>query len=141
MIGFFWSTVLLWHTTFLVNSAAHVFGRRRYDTTDTSRNSLIIALLTGGEGWHNNHHHYQASARQGFFWWEIDFTYYGLKVMSWFGIVKDLKAPPARILHPAPSPKKSSSPPSALSPVVRDVSRWRVLRALVARSSSGRVSR
>ena len=65
VVGFFASTVLLWHTTFLVNSAAHVFGRRRYDTSDTSRNSLIIALLTGGEGWHNNHHHYQASARQG----------------------------------------------------------------------------
>src|SRR4051794_32320284 len=102
VVGFFWSTVLLWHTTFLVNSAAHVFGRRRYDTEDTSRNSLLIALVTGGEGWHNNHHHYQASARQGFFWWEVDFTYYGLKAMSWIGIVKDLKAPPARILRPEP---------------------------------------
>ena len=84
-----------------------VFGRRRYDTSDTSRNSLLIALLTGGEGWHNNHHHYQASARQGFFWWEIDPTYYGLKVMSWFGIVKDLKAPPARVLRPdQPEPER-----------------------------------
>jgi stearoyl-CoA desaturase (delta-9 desaturase) len=92
--------VLLWHSTFLVNSAAHVFGKRRYETTDTSRNSLIIALLTGGEGWHNNHHHYQASARQGFFWWEIDPTWYVLKAMSWVGIVHDLKSPPARILHP-----------------------------------------
>ncbi|MGZ6906951.1 MAG: acyl-CoA desaturase [Acidimicrobiia bacterium] len=100
VVGFFCSTVLLWHTTFLVNSAAHVFGRRRYDTTDTSRNSFLIALLTGGEGWHNNHHHYQASARQGFFWWEVDPTYYVLKMMSWVGIVKDLKSPPARILHP-----------------------------------------
>jgi stearoyl-CoA desaturase (delta-9 desaturase) len=106
VVGFFWSTVLLWHTTFLVNSASHVFGRRRYETTDTSRNSFLIALVTGGEGWHNNHHHYQASARQGFFWWEIDFTYYGLKVMSWFGIVKDLKAPPARILRPGPETEK-----------------------------------
>ena len=100
VVGFFWSTVLLWHTTFLVNSAAHVFGRRRYETADTSRNSLVIALLTGGEGWHNNHHHYQASARQGFFWWEIDPTYYGLVAMSWVGIVKDLKRPPARVLRP-----------------------------------------
>jgi len=105
VVGFFWSTVLLWHTTFLVNSAAHVFGRRRYETTDTSRNSFLIALVTGGEGWHNNHHHYQASARQGFFWWEVDFTYYVLKAMSWVGIVKDLKAPPARILHPGPDPE------------------------------------
>ena len=100
VVGFVWSTVLLWHSTFLVNSAAHVFGRRRYDTTDTSRNSMLIALVTGGEGWHNNHHHYQASARQGFFWWEIDMTYYVLKAMSWVGIVKDLKLPPTRVLRP-----------------------------------------
>ena len=100
VVGFFASTVLLWHTTFLVNSAAHVFGRRRYETTDTSRNSLLIALLTGGEGWHNNHHHYQASARQGFFWWEVDTTYYGLKVLSWLGIVKDLRKPPDRVRFP-----------------------------------------
>ena len=100
VVGFVWSTVFLWHSTFLVNSAAHVFGRRRYDTTDTSRNSMLIALVTGGEGWHNNHHHYQASARQGFFWWEIDMTYYVLKAMSWVGIVKDLKLPPTRVLRP-----------------------------------------
>ena len=100
VVGFFWSTVLLWHSTFLVNSAAHVFGKRRYETDDTSRNSLLIALLTGGEGWHNNHHHYQASVRQGFFWWEIDPTYYVLKAMSWVGIVKDMKSPPDRVLRP-----------------------------------------
>jgi stearoyl-CoA desaturase (Delta-9 desaturase) len=100
VVGFFCSTVLLWHTTFLVNSAAHVFGKRRYDTSDTSRNSLIIALLTWGEGWHNNHHHYQASCRQGFFWWEVDFTFYGLKALSWVGIVKDMKSPPGRVLYP-----------------------------------------
>jgi stearoyl-CoA desaturase (delta-9 desaturase) len=105
VVGFFWSTVLLWHTTFLVNSAAHVFGRRRYETTDTSRNSFLIALVTGGEGWHNNHHHYQASARQGFFWWEVDFTFYILKMLSWVGIVKDLKAPPARVLRPGTDPE------------------------------------
>ena len=101
IVGFFWSTVLLWHGTFTVNSLAHVMGRRRYATTDTSRNSALIAAVTGGEGWHNNHHHYQASARNGFFWWEYDPTYYGLKVLSWFRIVRDLKVPPARILHDA----------------------------------------
>ncbi len=100
VVGFFWSTVLLWHSTFLVNSAAHVFGKRRYETEDTSRNSLLIALLTGGEGWHNNHHHYQASARQGFFWWEIDTTWYVLLALSRVGIVRDLKTPPARVLSP-----------------------------------------
>jgi len=105
VVGFFWSTVLLWHSTFTVNSVAHVFGRRRYDTTDTSRNSLLVALLTGGEGWHNNHHHYPSSARQGFFWWEIDITYYGLKMLSWVGIVKDLRRPPERVLRPQPEPE------------------------------------
>jgi stearoyl-CoA desaturase (delta-9 desaturase) len=115
VVGFFWSTVLLWHTTFLVNSAAHVFGRRRYETSDTSRNSLIIALLTGGEGWHNNHHHYQGSCRQGFFWYEIDPTWYVLKAMSWVGIVKDMKSPPRRVLHPEPLPEPE--PERELEPV------------------------
>jgi stearoyl-CoA desaturase (delta-9 desaturase) len=98
IVGFYWSTVLLWHGTFTVNSLAHVMGRRRYATTDTSRNSALIALWTGGEGWHNNHHYFQASARNGFFWWEYDPTYYGLKVLSWFRIVRDLKVPPERVL-------------------------------------------
>jgi hypothetical protein len=81
----------------LVNSLAHVMGRRRYATTDTSRNSALIAFLTMGEGWHNNHHYYQASARQGFFWWEFDVSYYILKSLSWVGVVRDLKEPPARV--------------------------------------------
>ena len=93
LIGFFLSTVLVWHATFLVNSLAHVIGRRRYATEDTSKNSAIIAVLTMGEGWHNNHHYYQASARQGFFWWEWDPSYYILKGLSFVGIVKDLKRP------------------------------------------------
>jgi stearoyl-CoA desaturase (delta-9 desaturase) len=98
VVGFFLSTVLLWHGTFIVNSVAHVFGRRRYATDDTSRNSLLVALATGGEGWHNNHHHYQASARQGFFWWEIDTTWYVLRMLSWLGIVRGLRTPPERVL-------------------------------------------
>jgi stearoyl-CoA desaturase (Delta-9 desaturase) len=97
LIGFFLSTVLLWHATFTVNSLAHVMGRRRYATEDTSRNSALIATLTMGEGWHNNHHYYQASARQGFFWWEWDPTYYVLKVLSWLHIVRGLRTPPARV--------------------------------------------
>src|SRR5450759_5979528 len=82
LIGFFLSTVLLWHGTFLVNSMAHIVGRRRYATPDTSRNSLIVALVTGGEGWHNNHHYLPASVRQGFRWWEIDPTWYCLLYTS-----------------------------------------------------------
>lgn len=97
-VGFFLSTVVLWHDTFLVNSLAHVMGRRRYATSDTSRNSAIIAIATMGEGWHNNHHHHQASARNGFFWWEIDMTFYLLKVLSWMHIVHDLKVPSAELL-------------------------------------------
>ncbi|MEY4131152.1 MAG: hypothetical protein RLZZ31_1276 [Actinomycetota bacterium] len=97
--GFFASTVVLWHNTFLVNSVAHVIGRRRYKTEDTSRNNLFIAITTLGEGWHNNHHYYQASARNGFFWWEIDVTYYVLKMLSWVGIVYDLKVPSKQIKY------------------------------------------
>lgn len=98
VVGFFLSTVLLWHATFAVNSVAHVFGRRRYATDDTSRNSLLVALVTGGEGWHNNHHHYQSSARQGFFWWEIDPTYYVLWLLRCLGVVRGLREPPARVV-------------------------------------------
>ncbi len=93
--GFFLSTVLLFHGTFLVNSLAHVMGRRRYATTDTSKNSALIALVTNGEGWHNNHHYYQASARQGFYWWEFDLSFYVIKLMSWVGLASDVKVPSA----------------------------------------------
>lgn len=94
--GFFVSTVLVYHCTFFINSLAHVFGKRRYNTSDDSRNSFILALLTLGEGWHNNHHHYQSSANQGWFWWEIDISFYSLKVLEKLGIVWDLRAPPDR---------------------------------------------
>lgn len=94
LIGFFASTVLLWHSTFMVNSLAHVWGKRRYDTTDTSRNNSFIAFFTMGEGWHNNHHHFAASARQGFYWWEWDPTYYILKLLKFLGIVKSIRAVP-----------------------------------------------
>lgn len=95
--GFFISTTLLYHATFTINSLAHVFGTRRFQTTDRSRNNLLLALLTLGEGWHNNHHRYPGSERQGFYWWEIDVTHYVLTVMSWFGLVWDLRQPPAAI--------------------------------------------
>jgi stearoyl-CoA desaturase (Delta-9 desaturase) len=96
--GFFLSTVLVWHDTFTINSLSHLFGRRRFETDDTSRNNWLLAIMTLGEGWHNNHHHYMASARQGFYWYEIDMTYYTLKVLSWFGIVWELRKVPAKIL-------------------------------------------
>jgi stearoyl-CoA desaturase (delta-9 desaturase) len=91
--------VLLYHTTYCVNSVAHTFGTRRFDTKDDSRNNFWVALVTFGEGWHNNHHHYPAAARQGFYWWEVDLTYALLVLLSWFGIVWDLKPVPAHILR------------------------------------------
>jgi stearoyl-CoA desaturase (Delta-9 desaturase) len=100
-VGFFASTVLLWHTTFTVNSLAHVFGRRAYDTPDTSRNTLLVALATGGEGWHNNHHRYPFAARQGFRWWQVDTTYYVLRALSWVGIVRDLRPVPRAVIDEA----------------------------------------
>jgi stearoyl-CoA desaturase (delta-9 desaturase) len=75
-----------------------MWGGRRYKTADDSRNNFFIALWTGGEGWHNNHHHYMASVRQGFYWWEIDFSFYVLKMMSWFRLVWDLRSPPRALL-------------------------------------------
>lgn len=98
IVGFMWSTVLVWHATFTINSLAHTFGSQRYETRDESRNNWLLALITLGEGWHNNHHHYQSSTRQGFFWWEIDITYYILKLMSKIGLVWDLREPPQKVL-------------------------------------------
>ena len=95
--GFFISTVVLYHGTFTVNSLAHIFGKRRFETDDNSRNNWFVALITLGEGWHNNHHHYQSSERQGFYWWEIDISHYTLRALSWFGVVWDLRQPPAHV--------------------------------------------
>ena len=97
--GFAISTTLLWHSTYSINSLAHRWGTRRYETTDDSRNNFLLALLTLGEGWHNNHHRYMASVRQGFFWWEVDITYYVLRGLALLGIVWDLREPPKQILE------------------------------------------
>lgn len=96
--GMIVSTVLLYHTTFAINSFCHIFGSRRFPTTDDSKNSMLFSLLTLGEGWHNNHHYYEASANSGFYWWEIDFTFYILKLLSFVGITWDLRKPPQRVL-------------------------------------------
>ncbi|HZO55333.1 MAG TPA: acyl-CoA desaturase [Bryobacteraceae bacterium] len=94
--GFFISTVLVYHATFTINSLAHVYGSRRYETKDTSRNNFWMAIFTLGEGWHNNHHFAPSSERQGFFWWEIDIAHYILVALSWVGSVWDIKKPPLR---------------------------------------------
>ena len=95
--GFFVSTVALYHATFAINSLAHRFGSRRYATPDDSRNNFWLALIALGEGWHNNHHHYPRAARQGFNWWEVDFTWYGLRLLAALGLIWDLRPVPARI--------------------------------------------
>ena len=99
--GFFISTVLLYHGTFCINSFTHLIGKRRFPSTDHSRNHWFLALITLGEGWHNNHHYYPGSERQGFYWWEIDISHYILKVLSWFGLVWNLRVPPPRVYEAA----------------------------------------
>jgi stearoyl-CoA desaturase (delta-9 desaturase) len=96
---FFISTTVLLHGTLFINSLAHVWGRRRYETDDDSRNSWLLTLITLGEGWHNNHHRYPHSVRQGFRWWELDLTYYGLKFLSWTGLIWDLRPVPQAVLE------------------------------------------
>ena len=83
--------MVLYHGTFLINSLAHIWGTRRFATPDESRNNFWLALVTMGEGWHNNHHHFMSSVRQGIRWWEVDTTYYVLKVLSWLGIARELR--------------------------------------------------
>jgi len=95
--GFCVSTVALYHATFTINSLAHRFGTRRFETRDDSRNNWWLALLTFGEGWHNNHHRYPGAARQGFRWWEVDLSYYGLRLLAALGLVWDLRPVPAQL--------------------------------------------
>lgn len=95
------STVLLYHGTFAINSLAHILGKKRFETGDQSKNSLILALITLGEGWHNNHHRYPGSERQGFYWWEIDITHYVLYFLSKLGLVWNLRKPAERIYQEA----------------------------------------
>ncbi|MDP9152240.1 MAG: acyl-CoA desaturase [Myxococcota bacterium] len=107
--GFVVSTLAVFHCTMLVNSLSHMWGSRRYDTADQSRNNGILALLTLGEGWHNNHHHCMSSVRQGFFWWELDATYYALRALALLGIVWDLREPSAAALAPGVSGRIATS--------------------------------
>jgi len=106
--GFIVGTVLVWHGTYTINSLSHVYGSRRYATTDTSRNNPLLAILTLGEGWHNNHHAYMSAARNGFFWFEWDPTYYTLVVLSKLGLTDDLKPPAWTYLE---KKKLSNMPP------------------------------
>lgn len=99
--GFCVSTTLLYHGTFVINSLTHMWGKRRFKTTDESKNSFLLALITLGEGWHNNHHRYPGAEPQGMYWWEIDISHYILVVLSWFGIVWDIRTHPQRLYEEA----------------------------------------
>lgn len=99
LIGFFLSTVLLYHATFAINSVMHWLGRPRYNTGDESKNSFVLAILSLGEGWHNNHHYYQSSTRQGFFWWEVDITYYIIRLLGMVGLVWDIREVPDHVKY------------------------------------------
>ncbi len=99
--GGFFSTVILYHGTFAINSLAHIIGNRRFKTNDESKNSFLLAIITLGEGWHNNHHRYPGSERQGFYWWELDVSHYLLRLLEVVGVVWDLRVPPKRIYDEA----------------------------------------
>ena len=93
MWGIFLRTVVGLHCTWLVNSATHMWGKRRFVTTDTSKNSFWVAMLTFGEGWHNNHHAHPQSARHGLAWYEFDINWYGISALRMLGLAWDVKAP------------------------------------------------
>jgi stearoyl-CoA desaturase (delta-9 desaturase) len=130
-IGFFLSTIFTYHVTFTINSLSHVFGKRRFATTDNSRNNWFLAIFLFGEGWHNNHHRFASSARQGFYWYEYDITYYILKILSWLGLVWDLRPVPQSVLEEgrtndrkygrvgAPIASSGNSTPSAATDPIR----------------------
>jgi stearoyl-CoA desaturase (delta-9 desaturase) len=89
--GIFLRVTLGLHATWLVNSATHLFGGRRFNTRDDSRNSWWVALVTGGEGWHNNHHAFPVSARHGLAWYEFDPNYYGIWLLKKLGLAKHVQ--------------------------------------------------
>jgi stearoyl-CoA desaturase (delta-9 desaturase) len=99
--GFCLPTMTLAHATFAINTVNHLFGSRRFDTVDQSRNNPLTAFFAVGEGWHNNHHRFQRAARNGFYWWELDITWYTIKAMETVGLAWDLQGVPARIYEEA----------------------------------------
>ena len=99
--GFCLPTMTLAHATFAINTVNHMFGSRRFETVDESRNNPLTAFFAVGEGWHNNHHRYQRAARNGFYWWEFDPTWYVIRAMKAVGLVWDVQAVPKRIYEEA----------------------------------------
>jgi fatty-acid desaturase len=96
--GIFVRLVTVYHITWFVNSATHVWGYRTYRSNDQSTNLWWVALLSFGEGWHNNHHAFQTSARHGLQWWEFDITYLTIRTLEVLGIAKSVKIPSQNLL-------------------------------------------
>jgi stearoyl-CoA desaturase (delta-9 desaturase) len=99
--GFCLPTMTLAHATFAINTVNHLWGSRRFETVDESRNNPVTALFAAGEGWHNNHHRYQRAARNGFYWWEIDVTWYVIRAMAAVGLAWDVQCVPKRVYEEA----------------------------------------
>jgi stearoyl-CoA desaturase (delta-9 desaturase) len=110
--GGFVRSVFVLHSTWLVNSASHIWGYRSQPTRDKSTNLWWVALLTYGEGWHNNHHAFQTSARHGLRWWEIDLTYTAIQAMKLCRIAYNVRLPKM----PAISPLSAAAPVGEVSP-------------------------
>ena len=103
--GLFLRTAFVYHVTWLVNSASHLWGYQTYDTNEGSRNNWWVALLSYGEGWHNNHHAYLHSAAHGLRWWEVDITYLTIRALAWLGLASRIRLPqgnPAKLPSPQP---------------------------------------
>ena len=115
--GFCLPTTTLAHATFAINTVNHMFGSRRFETIDESRNNAITAFFAVGEGWHNNHHRYQRAARNGFYWWEFDPTWYAIKGMAMVGLAWNLQAVPARIYDEARATRERRAAQRAASVV------------------------
>ena len=119
--GFCLPTMTLAHATFAINTVNHMFGTRRFDTIDESRNNALTAFFAVGEGWHNNHHRYQRAARNGFYWWEFDLTWYVIRLMGVLGLAWDIHGVPQRIYNEARVTKarRAAAPsvPSITQPV------------------------
>jgi stearoyl-CoA desaturase (Delta-9 desaturase) len=118
--GFCLPTVTLAHATFCINTVNHLFGSRRFNTFDESRNNVWTAIFAVGEGWHNNHHRYQRSARNGFYWWEFDPTYYVIRVMGWMRLAWDIQAVPDRIYREAAQQHQAPASDDDESATVRE---------------------
>jgi stearoyl-CoA desaturase (delta-9 desaturase) len=96
--GFYVRVVAVWHITWSVNSLSHMFGYQNYQTDEASRNNWFVALLTVGEGWHNNHHEDPSTACLQHRWWELDVSYYEIKLLEWMGLASEI-VPPRYLRH------------------------------------------